>query len=347
MSALLRRLVGPLALAATAAIAAAAIVVTRGLGGVAWGRPWAFALLPIALAIPLQPLLTGQLRLVVPQLGRARGGPRAAIAWLPTWLSTVGATLLVVAFARPVVTHHDELTLSQGLDILLAIDTSGSMREEDFIARGRPISRLSAAKGVLKDFIEGRPHDRLGLEVFGEEAFTHIPLTLDHATLQRALADVDFGMAGQRGTAVGTAIAIGTKRLKELEAPEKLLILLTDGRSNAGRLAPEEAAQLAIPLGVRIYTIGIGSVQAELAGEGIDEPTLRAVAEATGGRYFRATDLASLRAVYDTIDELETSPAEVRQLVRYDERFRALLAPAFALLCAALVLGQTVLRRGP
>ena len=341
------RLLGRLAIVAGAAAIAAMVFVAQGLGGVEWGRPWAFALVPVALAIPLQPLLTGRHRLAVPKLGARRVTARVAVAWLPELALAAGAALMALALARPMITHHDVITLSQGLDILLAVDTSGSMRQEDFLVGRRAISRLSAAKGVLSEFIDQRPNDRLGLEVFGEDAFTHVPLTLDHATLHAVLDTVDFGMAGQRGTAVGTAIAVGAKRLKELEAPEKILILLTDGRSNAGRLSPEEATALAAPLGIKIYTIGVGSVQAQATGDGIDEPGLRAVAETTGGKYFRATDLASLRAVYDTIDELETSPAEVRELVRFDEFFRALLVPAFALVGVAIALGQTVLRRGP
>lgn len=341
------RLAGRAAVVLGAAAVVAIVFSALGLAGLEWGRPWAFGLVPVALAIPLQPLLTGRHRLSVPKLGAHRVTARIAVAWVPELALSAGAALMALALARPMITHHDVITLSPGLDILLAVDTSGSMRQDDFWAGRQPISRLSAAKGVISEFIDHRPNDRLGLEVFGEDAFTHVPLTLDHATLHAVLDTVDFGMAGQRGTAVGTAIAIGAKRLKELESPEKILILLTDGRSNAGRLSPEDATALAAPLGIRIYTIGVGSVQAQNSDDGIDEPTLRRVAERTGGRYFRATDLATLRAVYDTIDELETSPAQVRELVRFDEYFRSLLLPALCLVSLAVTLGQTALRRGP
>ncbi|MFT4621542.1 MAG: Ca-activated chloride channel family protein, partial [Myxococcota bacterium] len=212
--------------------------------------------------------------------------------------------------------------------------------------------RLSVAKRVVSDFIEGRPNDRIGVVVFGEEAFTFVPLTTDHASLLEVLRGVEIGVAGAQGTAIGSAIAVGAKRLKDLDAPSKILILLTDGRNNAGRVQPMEAAQAAAALDIKVYTIGVGAQATGMKGlffgnDGLDEKGLRAIAEATDGRFFRATSSRSLEQIYATIDELEPSPAEVRELVHHEEMFRLFAAPGLLLLMAQLLLGHTLLRRGP
>jgi Ca-activated chloride channel family protein len=211
--------------------------------------------------------------------------------------------------------------------------------------------RLTVAKKVLRDFITGRPHDRLGVVAFGEEAFTFVPLTLDHGTLLEVLDSLQIGIAGANGTAVGQAIAVGAKRLKELEAPSRVLILLTDGRNNAGRIQPMEAAQAAAALDIRLYTIGVGApvggMRRMLGAEGVDEEGLQAIAELTGGRYFRATSTAALEEIYATIDELEPSTAEVRQLVSHTELYRWWLFPGVALVLGGWLLRSTLLRRLP
>lgn len=333
------------------ALAAVAVIISfAGLRAVEWGQPWAFRLLPLVLLLPFQPLLTGQNRLAVAGAARARRGLRARLAWLPDVLRLVGLVLLVVALARPRVTHRDEIVESNGLDILLAIDTSGSMRQEDFAVANRLVNRLEVAKGVVAEFVKERPHDRIGVVVFGEEAFTHVPLTLDHDTLLSVLDQVEIGVAGSRGTAVGTAIAVSSKRLQRLDAPEKIVVLLTDGRSNAGRLSPIEAAQAAGALGIKVYTIGVGAQGGRLGffgDDGIDEATLEQVAELTGARYFRATDTETLRQIYATIDELEPSPAKVKELVQHDELYRRALVPGLIALVLRTLLAATWLRRGP
>ncbi len=317
-----------------------------------FASPWAFGLLLPVLLLPLQGRLTGVNRLAVARVDamERRVTLRVLLAWLPGALRLLGLALLVFALARPRVTRRDVRVESEGLDIMLAVDTSGSMRADDFTQGLTPVNRLQVAKGVMAEFIDSRPHDRIGLVVFGEEAFTHVPLTLDHHSLQTTLKQVEIGTAGAQGTAIGSAIAIGAKRLKDLDAPDKLLILLTDGRNNAGRIGPTEAAQAAAALDIKVYTIGVGVAQRSpfgLLSDGLDEAGLTRIAELTGGRFFRATNTDSLIRIYETIDELEPSPAEVIQLVEHDERFRMFLVPGLVLLVLQGLLGLTWLRRFP
>jgi Ca-activated chloride channel family protein len=315
--------------------------------GLEFASPWVLVLLvPVAL-LPLQGQLTGINRLAVPRLSamQQRWTLRLLLAPLPRILQVLGLVLLVIALARPQVVRKDVWVESDGLDIILAVDTSGSMRADDFSMGLVPVNRLQVAKGVMAEFVKERPNDRIGVVVFGEEAFTQVPLTLDHDTLSDMLETVEIGVAGATGTAVGTAIAVSAKRLKDLEAKSKIVILLTDGRSNAGRIGPIEAAQAAAALGIKVYTIGVGAQRG--MGDGIDEEGLGRIAEITGARYFRATDTATLQRVYDTINELEPSPAEVIQLVDRQEHFRDFLIPALGLLVLQSLLSATFLRRAP
>lgn len=311
--------------------------------------PWWLVLLVPVLLLPLQGRLTGRNRLAVGRIDEMRRGwtLRLLLAPLPTALGMAGLALVVVALARPQVSHREVIVESEGLDIVLSVDTSGSMKAEDFTRGLTPVNRLQVAKGVIGSFIEGRPHDRIGLVVFGEEGFTQVPLTLDHATLLDMLGQVEIGMAGPQGTAIGTGLAVAARRLQELESDSRLVILLTDGRNNAGRVSPMEAAQAAAALGIKVYTIGVGAERIGLVGDGLDEEGLTRIAEATGGRYFRATDSDSLQRIYETIDELEPSPAEVSEIVEEVELFRRFLAPGLLLLGLQVLLSQTLLRRGP
>lgn len=312
---------------------------------ISWASPWALLALPLVLALPAQRWLTGANRLKVPVVARVAGGwsLRRLAAPIPRFAQVIGLLLCVLAMARPRLTERETLVESDGLDILLVVDTSGSMEAEDLVSLGRPVNRLQVAKGVMADFIRAREHDRIGVVVFGQEAFTHVPLTLDHDTLLAALEHVEIGLAGPSSTAIGSAIAVGSRRLMQLEAPSRILILLTDGQNNAGEMAPATAARLAASVGIRVYTIGVGS----RSEQGIDETALKAIAEATGARYFRATSDRELADVYKTIDSLERSPAEVRELVRHDELFRWLLVPGLLLLAFEALLSATWLRRGP
>lgn len=280
---------------------------------------------------------------------------RTLLAPLLPVLELVGLALLIVALARPQRIHKETVVESDGIDIMLALDTSGSMEALDFNIGVSSASRLMVARRIMSEFIAGRPHDRLGLVVFGEEAFTQVPLTLDHDSLQAFLELVQIGMAGPNKTAIGEAVAVAGKRLSTLDSPSKIVVLLTDGRSNAGSLSPIQAAEAAAALGIKVYTVGVGAVgggggglfQAFRRGDDIDEETLQHIAQVTGGRYFRATDTRSLRLIFETIDGLETSTAEVTEFIHREELYRRALLPGLALLALHLLSGWTVLRRLP
>lgn len=317
-----------------------------------WASPWAFALLIPVLLLPFQSRLTGVNRLVVPRLDAVRTGwTLRRVLWpVPRLLQVVGLVLLVLALARPRLTERDVEVESEGLDILLAVDTSGSMGNTDFTVGIRPTDRLTVAKHVVAEFIENRPHDRIGLVTFGEEAFTQVPLTLDHTSLTGILEQVEIGIAGAQGTAVGSAIAVSAKRLKELDAKEKIVILLTDGKNNAGSITPMQAAQAASALDIKVYTVGIGRVQRGLLGaftEGLDEASLQSIAQTTGARYFRASNTEALKDVYATIDELEPTTAKVHELVSHVELFPRFGIPGVLVLLLQVLLSATFLRRGP
>ncbi|MES2639132.1 MAG: VWA domain-containing protein [Myxococcota bacterium] len=267
-------------------------------------------------------------------------------------LECIAIVGVVVALARPQEVRRETLRESQGIDILLAIDTSGSMESPDMRAGPRELTRLEASKLVMAQFVSERPDDRIGLEVFGEDAFVQVPLTLDHEALGSFIGQLEIGMAGKNATAVGTAIAIGTKRMKELEAPSRVMILVTDGRSNAGSVSPLQAAEAAAALGVRVYTIGVGSAGrgglfGAMVGAEIDERTLGAVATKTGGRYYRAADTNALAQVYAEIDQLEQSTARTKEFVHRDERYLLALLPALLAFFVQLGLSATVLRKLP
>jgi len=316
-----------------------------------YGSPMAFLLLVPVWLLLVQRYITGRNLLAVPGFSalKRRYTLRLLVAWVPGALELLGLSLLVFALARPRVARRSISVESEGLDIILAVDTSGSMRAEDFQKSGMPVNRLQVAKGVIGDFVEGRPHDRIGVVVFGEEAFTQVPLTLDHDTLMASLQRVSIGVAGAKGTAIGSSLAVASKRLKDLDAPDRVVILLTDGQNNAGRISPIQAAEAAAALEITVYTIGVGAKRGRTpwGGDGLDERGLTQIAEMTGGRYFRATDTRSLQNIYEVIDQLEPSTAEVRELVDYEERFRQFLVPGLVMLGLALLLKHSWLRRGP
>ena len=286
-----------------------------------------------------------------------RRGVRVWLGVFSPVVASLALAALTVALARPQVVERERIIEREGIDIQIVLDTSGSMEAEDFVIGGRAASRLDVSKAVIAQFIEGRPDDRVGLVIFGEEAFTQVPLTLDHNALASMLQQVDIGMAGSRSTAIGDAIAVSGKRLKELEAESRVMILLTDGHSNAGKVDPIVAAKAADTLGVRIYTIGVGSKDGGGRGgllglfrtrrSDLDEPTLRAIAEQTDARYFRASDTRALQEVYATIDALEKTTAEARVYVNREERYQPAALLGLVLLMCSTLLGETWLRRLP
>ncbi|NBB75091.1 MAG: VWA domain-containing protein [Bacteroidetes bacterium] len=277
------------------------------------------------------------------------------LRWLPTALRMGVLALGIVALARPQTTDVIREQYAEGIDIMLVLDTSTSMRAEDFDP-----NRFEAARTVASEFIDNRVSDRVGLIVFAAKAYTQTPLTLDYNFLQRMLDEVQVGVI-EDGTAIGTALAMATNRLKSTEAQSKVIILLTDGQNNRGEIDPVTAAEVAETMGVRVYSIGVGTrgeapfvVDHPFTGQSrrmmpvqIDEDMLRTVAQQTGGRYFRATSKEGLRTVYEEIDQLEKTEIEERVYTDRDERYPLFLWPAFGLLCIEVLLSTTVLRRFP
>ena len=274
---------------------------------------------------------------------------------LPFVLRAAAFALLVVALARPQDVERLSHTNTEGIDIMLAIDVSGSMLARDF----RP-DRITAAKEVAGSFISDRYGDRIGLVAFAGEAFTQSPLTTDQGTLQTLLSRIRSGLI-EDGTAIGNGLATAINRLRESEAKSKVIILLTDGVNNRGEIAPLTAAEIAKAQGIRVYTIGVGSrgtaptpaidmfgnmtfVQAKVE---IDEKTLQEIADATGGRYFRATDNEKLRAIYDEINRLEKSKVEVADFTTYTEEYLRWVLAALALLAAEFLIRTLILKRIP
>ena len=286
---------------------------------------------------------------------RAPKSVRYYLRHLPFVLRTAAYALLVVALARPQGIEQNVRTSTEGIDIMLSIDVSGSMLARDF----KP-DRITAAKEVAASFISDRVGDRLGLVVFAGEACTQSPLTTDQSTLQTLLARIRSGLI-EDGTAIGNGLATAINRLRESEAKSKVIILLTDGVNNRGEIAPMTAAEIARAQGIRVYTIGVGSrgtapyPAVDMFGNmtfinqkvEIDEKTLTEIARLTGGRYFRATDKEKLQAIYDEINQLEKSRVEVTERITYHELFLGWVLAALALLTAELLLSNLVLKRIP
>ena len=282
--------------------------------------------------------------------GAVLAKPRAG--WT-LFLAVCAWLLLVLSGMRPVWFGDLVEVPISGRDLMLAVDLSGSMDEEDFILDGKQVNRLTASKAVAGEFIARRVGDRIGLILFGEQAYLQAPLTLDRRTVQTFLDESVIGLAG-KATAIGDAIGLAVKRLREREAREHVLILLTDGANTAGAVEPLEAAELAAREGLRIYTIGIGADEMlvrDLFGlrrvnpsADLDEDTLQAIADRTGGRYFRARDTAELEKIYAILDRLEPVEGDARQF----RPQRALYYwPLGIALLLALILCRRQLRGGP
>lgn len=284
--------------------------------------------------------------------------PKTVRYWLrhlPFVLRLAALALLIVALARPQDVERLSRTNTEGIDIMLAIDVSGSMLARDF----RP-DRITAAKEVAGSFIADRYGDRIGLVAFAGEAFTQSPLTTDQGTLQTLLARIRSGLI-EDGTAIGNGLATAINRLRESNAKSKVIILLTDGENNRGEIAPLTAAEIARDQGIRVYTIGVGTrgtapyptvdffgnptvVQAKVQ---IDEKILGEIADLTGGRYFRATDNAKLQSIYDEINQLEKSKVEISQYTTYTEEYLRWAAAALALLLVEFLLRTLWLKSLP
>ncbi len=263
---------------------------------------------------------------------------------------------IIIALARPQSGQTEEELITEGIDIILAMDISTSMRAEDF----KPKNRLEAAKVVAKDFIQGRSNDRIGLVVFAGKSFTQCPLTLDYGILLNFLDQIEIGMI-EDGTAIGMGLANSINRLRESKAKSKVIILLTDGINNRGEIDPVTAAKIAKTMGIRIYTIGAGTrgealypLDDPLFGRRyvhmpveIDEETLTQIADLTSGKYFRATDRQSLEKIYAEIGEMEKTKIEVKSFTRYSELFPPYLTLALLCFLIEILLANTVFRKIP
>jgi Ca-activated chloride channel family protein len=299
-------------------------------------------------------LKKGQASLQLPSGAAFSGSPaswKVYLRHLPFALRMAAIITVAIILARPQSTDSWQNSSTEGIDIMLAIDISGSMLAEDL----KP-NRLEAAKDVAAAFINGRPNDNVGLVIFSAESFTQCPLTTDHTVLINLFKDIRSGMI-QDGTAIGLGLANAVSRIKDSQAKSKVIILLTDGSNNTGEIAPVTAADIAHTFGIRVYTIGVGSqgtapypfqtpygLQYQNIPVDIDETTLTQIALLTGGKYFRATDNASLRAIYSEIDQMEKTKINVQEYSRRQEEYKDWALLLFALLLLEILLRFTLLR---
>lgn len=279
---------------------------------------------------------------------------RERLRHLPFFLRLLSLSLLIIALARPQSFSSGENVYTEGIDVAMLLDISGSMLAEDF----KP-NRLEAAKKVIDDFVSGRTTDKIGMVVFASESFTQCPLTIDYPVLRGLLKEIKSGMI-EDGTAIGTAIANGVNRLKDSEAKSKIIILLTDGVNNSGEIDPITAAQIAQKFGIRIYTVGVGTEgeapypfqtpfgkRYQMVPVEIDEKVLKEVAQITDGSYFRATDNKKLEEIYNIIDTLEKTRIEVTSYRKAKELFYGWLASGLFFILLELILSRTYLRKLP
>ena len=275
---------------------------------------------------------------------------KARIKQLLPLLRMAALTFLLVAIARPQTSADESKVTTEGIDIVMAIDVSGSMLSKDFDP-----NRIEAAKKEAIEFIDARPHDRIGMVIFSAESFTQCPITIDHAVLKNQVKEIKNGLL-EDGTAIGMGLATCINRLRDGTAKSKVIILMTDGVNNRGMIDPLTATEIAMKFGIRVYTIGIGTngkalTPVAMGPDGklifdyapveIDEPLLKDIAKKTGGQYFRATDNKTLKEVYEQIDKLEKTKIEVSAYQRKTEKFYA-----FALLAGIFLLLEIILRYG-
>lgn len=281
-------------------------------------------------------------------------GLKVYMRHLPFVLRVISIGLIILVIARPQSVNSWEESESQGIDIVLALDVSGSMLSQDL----QP-DRLQAAKKVASEFVTDRRNDNIGLVVFAGESFTQCPLTTDHTVLLNLLDEIEFGLIDD-GTAIGLGLATSVNRLKDSESQSRVVILLTDGTNNRGQIAPLTAAEMARSYGIRVYTVGVGTkgmaptpvqtpfgVRMQNMAVDIDEKTLTEIAAMTGGQYFRAQDTEGLRQVYEEIDEMEKYLISVQNVTQRQEKFLMFALAAMALILLELILRRTWLRSIP
>jgi Ca-activated chloride channel family protein len=295
---------------------------------------------------------------LVEGLTRARRSRAGAFLAALRWLVLVA---FIIALAQPRLMKSATTVKASGIDIVCALDLSGSMISEDFVVRGQRVNRVNMAKSVLKDFVDKRPNDRIGLVVFAAQAFIAAPLTLDHDYLQENLDRLEIGTINSDATAIGDALTTAINRLRDLKSKSKIIILATDGQNNSGKIRPLMAADAAAALGVKIYTVGIGEqgtapmpvfmggrkVGYQQVPVDVDEDTLQKIADKTGGKYYRADNAERFRQIYAEIDKLEKTEAVINKFGQFDELFPWFVSCGLALLLVEVALGQTIFRRLP
>jgi len=295
---------------------------------------------------------------LVAGLAGAKRSRAGAVLLALRWLALA---VLLGALAQPRLMKSTTQVKASGVDIVAALDLSGSMISEDFEVRGERVNRFDMARSVLKGFIDQRPNDRIGLVLFASQAYIGTPLTLDHDFLHENLDRLEIGAIDQNSTAIGDGLGTAVNRLRDLKAKSKIVILMTDGQNNAGKLDPLVAAEAAAAMKVKVYTVGIGlRGQApmpardmfgrkvyQMVAVDIDEDTLQKIADKTGGRYYRADNAEKFRQIYAEIDKLEKTEATINKYTEYKELFPWLVTGGLLVLLLELALGQTVLRRLP
>jgi Ca-activated chloride channel homolog len=284
------------------------------------------------------------------------GGFLAALRWLVL-------ALFIVALAQPRLTKSQTTIKASGIDIMVALDMSGSMVSEDFLVDGQRVNRFNMARSVLKNFINQRPDDRIGLVVFAKQAFIATPLTLDHDFLDEDLDRLQIGDINANATAIGDALSAALNQLREVKAKSKIVILMTDGQNNSGSVDPLTAAQAAQALGVKVYTIGVskngmapmpvgknpftGETVYQMEPVDVDETTLKQIAQMTGGQYYRADNAEKFKQIYAEINKLEKTEEVINKFTQYKELFPWFVSCGLVLLLLEVTLGQTVFRKLP
>jgi Ca-activated chloride channel homolog len=324
-----------------------------------FAKPWFFVLfagLPLLIFFYLRPPFRMEGGMLVSGT-RAFGNSRSwktVLRHILFIFRMLAISCIIIAMARPQTGSEQQITSGEGIDIVFCVDISGSMLAQDFTP-----NRMEAAKQVASEFIDRRPTDRMGLVIFAGESFTMCPLTTDHAVLKSQLYNVQSGLL-EDGTAIGSGLATGVERLRSSVSKSKVIILLTDGEDNGGRLDPNTAKEIAKSFGVRVYTVGVGTegyapvpvqttsgVIMQREKVSIDEKLLTQIANETGGKYFRATDNQSLDSIYKEIDQLEKSKYEVTTFTHFTEKFLPFVLTAILLLMLEWILRFTLFRKFP
>ncbi len=333
-----------------------------------WESSWAFLLLPLVVGLFLFNLWFAKRRSASLQFSSLKlikkipAGLRTKIAWLPLAILSLGLALVVFAAARPQLSNEKVKKFSEGIDIMLTLDISDSMMIEDM----DPSSRIDAAKKVLIDFIKDRPSDRIGLVAFKGEAFSRVPMTLDHDVLIKNIKALDpINRNIRDGTAIGSALALSVGRIKDSTARSRVIILATDGENNMGMIDPESALEIAKGFNLRIYTIGLGKdgdSMLPIYGQdpfgrpvkryqpihsSVNDALLKKMATDTGGEYYKADSGTKLKKVFQNIDKLEKSKVETQTYVKYEEHYQKFLKLGISLIFISMFLGHGILRKGP